>query len=92
MVLYFNYLKDDWDSPFYKSTISKWKYKGEEFNNVEVNYIAGGHVMHHFGIPSDDAWFLVCKWKSINYQVDPTVETPNPRDALLRMCQLDSHD
>jgi hypothetical protein len=62
--IHFFDLKDTWDSPFYDSPIKRWKYGRREFNNVEINYIAGGHVFHHLGVPSDYAYAFVFYWKS----------------------------
>jgi len=57
-------LKNKWDSPFYDSKIKSWKYKGREFNNVEINYINGGHIFSHLGVPYDIAYYYVFYWKA----------------------------
>ena len=64
IALHFNYLKNEWDTPFYKSHVKNWKFDGKQFNNVEINYIAGGHLMRHLEIPSDLGYALVFYWKS----------------------------
>ncbi|MBW7989771.1 MAG: hypothetical protein FVQ84_07125 [Planctomycetes bacterium] len=57
-------LATKWDSPFYTSKIKSWKYKGREFNNVEINYINGGHIFSHLGVPYDIAYYYVFYWKA----------------------------
>ncbi|MFH1716051.1 MAG: RHS repeat-associated core domain-containing protein [Planctomycetota bacterium] len=74
IAFYFDYLKNKWDSPFYKSNVKLWKYKDRQFNNVEVNYIAGGHLMRHLNIPFNAGYALVFYWKS-QYK-DPVTGDP----------------
>lgn len=66
------------DTPFYKlEKPAKWKYNGGNlyWSSGDINYILEGHAMAHLGIPSDYAWFLVCKWKNIVWKKDPSCGT-----------------
>ena len=66
------------DTPFF--TLSEprfWKYNGGKnlWSSGDINYILEGHAMAYLGIPSEWAWFIVCKWKEIKYDKDPIVGT-----------------
>jgi RHS repeat-associated protein len=40
------------DTAFRYFTIEKWRYKGNVFDNDDINYILEGHAMKHLNIPS----------------------------------------
>ena len=52
-------------TPFLGTFIQKWKYKGETYDNSEVNYILMGHgmkhqkVAHYLGVGLVRAWKLL---------------------------------
>jgi hypothetical protein len=51
---------------FYLTVSGKCPFHAEplQFNNVEINYINGGHVFSHLGVPYDIAYYYVFYWKA----------------------------
>ena len=64
------------DTPFQKSTVVNWKYKGMKFDRSEVNYILEGHAMARLGIPYDFGQnVLVSGWKNLRWGHAPSGKT-----------------